>query len=881
MESKYRKYVEENTNIYSVSLENGLKKEQIKTNREKYGENKLEEKAGKTLLRQIIEQLSDVMILILIVASIISIALGEVVDGIVILMIVVLNAVLGITQERKASEALDALKNMAAPKAKVIRDGKLQIVDGKDIVVGDLVKLEAGDYVPSDCLLIESVNLKINESALTGESVPVEKQLEIIDEESPLAEKTNQVFMSTIVTYGRGLGIVTKVGMQTQIGKIAGIINEAKDEKTPLQKKLAKFGMLLGVLVVAISIIILILGFLRGDRFLDVFMSSISLAVAAIPEGLPAVVTVVLAIGVSLMVKKNAIMKNLSAVETLGSTTVICSDKTGTLTQNKMTVVKLYDNESDWEITGTGYKTKGDFICESSKDISTLQTFLQCASLCNDASIKDNDIIGDPTEGALVVLSEKAGFNQGALNKEYERIDEYPFDSGRKLMSTKHNNNGEYVIFTKGAPSNLITKCDRIMINGSIRNITEEDKERILSKNSSFAKKALRVLALAYKETSADSDVTKEESGLVFLGLACMIDPPREEAKEAIKRCKKAGIRVVMITGDDITTASAIAKELGIIERDDESLEGKYIDDYRQEEFEEKVKDVSVFARVSPEHKVKIVSAIKADGEIAAMTGDGVNDAPALKTADIGIAMGITGTDVSKEAADMILTDDNFSSIVAAIEQGRVIYSNIRKFVGFLLSCNIGEVLIIFLAMLIGWEVPLVPIQLLWINLITDSFPAFALGLEKGEDTIMDNQPRDKDEPIVDRKMKIAIIFQSIGLGLAVLGSYRIGLRIGASYPEPLVVGRTFSFITIIVGEMLRAYSARSEDVSIFSMNIFDNKYLNYSILIAVVLLLVVIYVPFLQPIFSTVSLSIGNLMLAFALALIPLVFGELSKRIK
>ncbi len=879
----YLNKVKEMTSDLETDLTNGLTSAQATKNREKFGLNKLEEKEKKTLLTQIIEQLSDVMILILIAAAILSIVVGEAVDGIVILMIVVLNAVLGITQERKASNALEALKNMAAPKAKVIRDGKLQVIDGKDVVVGDIVQLETGDYVPADLKIIELANLKINESALTGESVSVEKKLELSGEDTALADMKDSAFMSTIVTYGRARGIATKVGMDTQIGKIATMINEQKEEKTPLQEKLAGFGKMLGIVVVIISIIIFILGFLRGEGFVAGFMTAISLAVAAIPEGLPAVVTVVLAMGVSGMVKKNAIMKNLSAVETLGGVTVICSDKTGTLTQNKMTVVKLYDNSDEWEVSGTGYSFDGEISNGASKDLSKIEMLIKTSTLCNDAEVKEGEVIGDPTEGALVVLAEKAGFEQVKIRQEYSRTSEYPFDSERKRMSTKNDCDSKSYIFTKGALGGVLDVSTKIMIDGEVRAITDEDKKRLLEKNTMYAKQALRVLAFAYKEVDSSAEALKEENDLIFLGLACMIDPPREEVKDAIRVCKKAGIRAVMITGDNILTASAIAKELGIIESDEETLESKYIDDYSDEDFAKKVQTTSVFARVSPEHKVRIVSAIKSGGDVAAMTGDGVNDAPALKKADIGIAMGITGTDVSKEAADMILTDDNFTSIVSAVEQGRIIYSNIRKFVGFLLSCNIGEVLIIFVAMLVGWATPLVPIQLLWINLITDSFPAFALGLEAGEGDVMDKKPRDTEEPIVDKKMKIAIAFQSIGLAVAVLASYRIGmtLAVNKSMSDPLLLARTFSFVTIICGEMFRAFSARSEIKTVFKMKVFSNKFLNYSVLIAIALLLVVLYVPFLQGIFTTYPLSLSHLGLAVLLAFVPLVFGELAKKIK
>lgn len=879
----YNKSVEDIEKSLHTSINNGLSSSGVITAREEYGENALQEKAGKTIWKMILEQISDFMIIILIVAAVLSMVAGEYIDGAVILGIVILNAVLGITQERKASDALAALKSMAAPKAKVIRDGKIDVIDSKDLVPGDIVELESGDYVPADLVLFESINIKIDESALTGESVAVEKKVGVIESDAPIGDRTNSAFMSTIVTYGRGKGVVIGTGMDSEIGKIATMLNETEDGKTPLQEKLASFGKLLGFICIAVCIVIFGLGLYRGEPLLEVFMTAISLAVAAIPEGLPAVVTVVLAMGVTRMVSRHAIMKNIAAVETLGSTTVICTDKTGTLTQNKMTVLKIYDGEDEWQVSGTGYSFKGDIVSDSNKNISAIDKLLNAAVLCNDAKIKEEEVIGDPTEGALVVLAAKGDKDQKLMNRSYPRLSEFPFDSVRKLMSTKHQIDDSFYMFTKGAPDVALSRCTKICINNEVRDITNDDRKRILDKNSNYAEQALRVLAYTYKLIDEDANLFNEEEDLVFLGLSCMIDPPREEAIHAVKLCKKAGIRVVMITGDHITTASAIAKKLGIIESLDETLEGVKINDFSDEDFKEKAKTTNVFARVSPEHKVRIVETIKSNGDVAAMTGDGVNDAPALKRADIGIAMGITGTDVSKEAADMILTDDNFASIVDAVEEGRIIYSNIRKFVGFLLSCNIGEIMIIFIAMLAGWPVPLVPIQLLWINLITDSFPAFALGLEKGEKDIMKKRPRDPSEAIVDKTMKIALAFQSIGLTIAVLGSYRLGfVMAGDIAPElQLTIARTFSFTTLIIGEMLRAFSAKSEYKSVFKMNIFDNKYLNYSVAGAIVLLLIVVYVPFLQPIFTTASLSLVQLSIAAGLGFLPLLFGELSKKAK
>lgn len=883
LEKYYAKAPDQVVISLESNLKTGLQTSQIEDKLVKYGENRLKEKKGRTTFQMILEQFKDFMVIVLIAASILSIAVREIADGIVILGIVILNAILGVTQENKASNALKALKEMAAPKAKVIRNGELQSIDSPNLVPGDLIILEAGDYVPADVRLIESVNLKVDESALTGESVATEKDAtEIFDEAAVLADRNNCAYMSTIVTYGRGQALVFATGMDTEIGKIASMLNEADEGTTPLQKKLAEFGKLLGIICIIVCAIIFGLGLLRQQPLLEVFMTAVSLAVAAIPEGLPAVVTVVLAMGMQRMIKRHAIMKRLSAVETLGSTTVICTDKTGTLTQNKMTVLNIYDGTSQWDVTGTGYTFDGE-IKNNDKKIENIDQLLKAAVLCNDSQVSENAVIGDPTEGALIVLGAKGGYLKEALNAKYPRLKEFPFDSDRKMMSTLHEIEGSHLMFTKGAPDVVLTRSSKILIDGEIKELTEADRTRIKDMNASYANKALRVLGYAYKVLGANAQLENEEQELIFMGLTCMIDPPREEAKEAIKLCKKAGIRVVMITGDHITTASAIATEIGIITDSSQAMEGHKINDYTEDEFIEIVKNINVFARVSPEHKVRIVDAIKANGDVAAMTGDGVNDAPALKKADIGIAMGITGTDVSKEAADMILTDDNFASIVDAVEEGRIIYSNIRKFVGFLLSCNIGEILIIFVAILVGWAVPLVPIQLLWINLVTDSFPAFALGLEKGEKGVMDQKPRNPKEPLVDKRMRIAIGFQSIALAIATLASYRIGfIMAGDLAPEQaLTVARTFCFTTLIFGEMLRAYSARSEDLSLFKMKLFSNRFLNMSVAIAIVLLLVVLYVPFLQGIFSTAGLSLVQLATAIGLSLIPLFAGEAAKLVK
>ncbi|GAU78505.1 calcium-translocating P-type ATPase, SERCA-type [Fusibacter sp. 3D3] len=862
---------------FKTDLEKGLTPQQAQENLVTFGENKLEATSKRTLFNMIMDQFKDFTVIILIIASIISIALGEMVDGIVIIGIVILNAALGTYQENKASNALDALKSMASPKAKVLRDQSTQEIDSNLLVPGDIVLLEAGDYVPADLRLLESVNLKIDESALTGESVPVEKDTHAsVSEKAPIGDRINSAYSGTIVTYGRGKAIVVNTGMKTEIGHIATMLNEAPDDLTPLQKKLAEFGKLLGIICIVVSVVIMGLGLLRHEDLLEIFMTAVSLAVAAIPEGLPAVVTTVLALGMQRMVKRNAIMKRLSAVETLGSTTTICSDKTGTLTQNKMTVQKVYANHNEYDVSGTGYTLDGAI----EGDTDNLKMLLLSATLCNDALIQDAKCIGDPTEGALVVLAEKAKYSHVALRASIPRINEYPFDSVRKLMTTVHQIDEQLVMLTKGAPDELIARCSEILINGKKEILTDDLKVNYLDQNKRYAEQALRVIGYAYKTLPQDYTLEQEESDMIFLGLTGMIDPPRTEAIDAIATCKKAGINVVMITGDHIITASAIGDKLGILDQAHRAIEGAEINELSDEALMTLVKDVNVYARVSPEHKVRIVNAIQATGHVVAMTGDGVNDAPALKNADIGVAMGITGTDVSKEAADMILTDDNFVSIVSAVEEGRIIYSNIRKFVGFLLSCNVGEILIIFISMLANWGVPLVPIQLLWVNLVTDSFPAFALGVEKGEKGIMDHPPRDKDEPIVNKKMGVAIIFQSIGLMFAVLSAFKIGMSIAiqSGANDPLLLARTFAFMTLIFGEMLRAYSARREDQYLWQFNPFGNKYLNISVCIAIGLLFVVVYTPFLQNIFKTTSISTENFLMILGLSFIPTVFGEFSK---
>ena len=860
-----------------VDIAVGLTDEEAQARSEKYGKNRLEGGKEKSILQMALEQLKDFLVIILIIAAVVSMFLGEMLEGVIIIAIVILNTFLGVYQENKASNALKALREMSSPHAKVLRNGAIVEVASSDVVPGDVTIIEAGDYIPADVRLVEGVNLKVDEAALTGESVPVEKNADaVLAEDASLGDRVNCAYMGTVVTYGRGKGIITDIGMKTQMGNIAGMLNEVEDETTPLQKKLDSLGKVLGIVCLAVCAVIFLLGLLRGMEFFDIFMLSVSLAVAAIPEGLTVVVTVVLAMGMQKMVKCNAIIKRLSAVETLGSTTVICSDKTGTLTQNKMTIQKLYNGEATFDVSGTGYSPIGEVVDADGKPAKDrVQKVIEGGLLCNDASYDPakETIIGDPTEGAMVVLAHKAGMEKDAWNSKFPRIQEIPFDSDRKLMSTYHEIDGKIVMYTKGAPDELLRRCVSIELNGKVEVLGATKREEILAKNQAFAEEALRVIGVAYRVVEKAAVDLEMENDLIFVGLMGMIDPPRVEAKDAVAVCKNAGIQVKMITGDHKVTASAIGAQLGI--ESERTVEGREINEMSDEELRECVKTTSVFARVSPEHKVRLVDAVRANGNIAAMTGDGVNDAPSLKHADIGVAMGITGTDVSKEAADMILTDDNFASIVRAVAEGRTIYANIRKVVGFLLSCNIGEILVLFLAMLIGFDEPLVAIQLLSINLITDAFPAFALGMEKEEAGVMDRKPRDPSEPIVNRKMIVTVAIQSAALAFGTLGSFAYGY-----FVHDLDVARTGCFLTLVLGELLRAYSARSESTSVFKMKVFENGYLNKCVLLSMVFMLATIYVPFLNPVFSTVALNFEEMVVALLLAFVPMLGGELAKLI-
>lgn len=877
----------------STTKERGLTEDEAKKRLEEYGENALEAEKKKSFGEKLKEQFFDPMIIILISAALVSIFVGEGLDAGIIIAIVIVNAFLSIYQEGKAEEAIAALQKMSSPKAKVIRDGDHEEVESNKLVPGDIIVLETGDIVPADLRLIESSNLKIDESSLTGESVAVEKHFDqVYDGKMEIGDRENLAYSSTIVTYGRGMGVVIETGHKTEIGKIATSIATVGDEQTPLQRKLAKLSKTLGILVIVICAVVMGVGLLYKHDPLDMFMTAISLAVAAVPEGLPAIVTIVLSIGMGKMAEKNAIVKKLLAVETLGTTTVICSDKTGTLTQNEMTVVKVFTDGQVYHVSGTGYSPEGDVTKKDEivtiDEDENLKILSSIAALTNDAKLKVKggyaSITGDPTEGALLTFAEKAGNGLDNLYKNFDRLEEIPFDSDRKMMTTFHDKIfDEITSFTKGAPDVVLDRCEKVLIDGKEVELDEKLRKEILDKNSEFARTALRCLGYAYrKHSDMPSEITSDaiEKDMVFVGLTGMIDPSRPEAKEAIKECKLAGIRPIMITGDYLETGLAIAKDLGIATSDDEAIMGRELNEMSEEELREIVKEKSVYTRVSPENKVQIVTALKQNGHITAMTGDGVNDAPAIKKADIGIAMGITGTDVAKNTAEVILTDDNFATIVNAVEEGRIIYSNIKKFVAYLLSCNLGEVLIVLISILMNLPVPLIPIQLLWLNLVTDSFPALALGVERGEADIMDEPPRDPDEPILDTEIKITVAIQSIAITVATLLAYFVGLK-WYGQAEGLQHARTMAFSTLIICELLRSYTARSIDKTVFEIGVFTNKKLVMATVFSFLLMLVVIYVPVLNDAFGLMDLGPREIAVVLGSSVIPLVAGEIQKKVR
>ena len=894
----FNKNVEDVEKELKTNLEKGLNDEEVKTRQEKYGLNELKTKKKKSLIQKFLEQFKDFSIIVLIIAAIVSGAVGiaeenGITDTIIILIVVIVNAIIGVTQEAKAEKSLEALQKLTDHASKVIRNGNVQVIPAKELVPGDIVLLDTGDYIPADLRIIEAINLKSQESSLTGESVPVEKNTKVIeDEETGIGDRLNMLFSSSLITYGRGKGIVVETGMTTEVGKIAGMLDSTEEQVTPLQEKLNKLGKTLGIAALLICVFIFVIGLIQGKEPIHMFMTAVSLAVAAIPEGLVAVSTIVLAIGVQKMVKKNAIVKRLPAVETLGSATVICSDKTGTLTQNKMTVEKIFINKNTFNLSD---------IKDINDDINKL---VYSNMLCNDTKIgNEGELTGDPTETALVDMAFKLDFDPSIYDR-MPRVEEIPFDSNRKLMTTVNEINGKYIVYTKGGVDELLKRCNSYLENGEVKEDIEEYAKTIRQHNENMAKEALRVLSCAYKEIDhkpSKEEMKEIENNLTFIGMVGMIDPPREEAKKAVEKCKTAGIKTVMITGDHKITATAIAKKLGILEKEEEAITGLDLEKMTDEELAKNVRKYSVYARVSPEHKVRIVKAWQKNGEIVAMTGDGVNDSPALKTANIGCAMGIVGTDVAKEAADVILTDDNFATIVSAVEEGRRIYDNILKVIQFLLSSNVGEIVVLFLATLFTplfakWfgitnitklEI-LLPVHILWINLVTDSLPALALAFDPANSDIMQRKPEKPGKGIFTKGMSWRVIYQGAMIGLLTLIAFMIGLGTttepinGLTLEESKIeVGQTMAFVTLALSELVHVFNVRDNKKSIFKTKVFNNSKLIWAILASAALMIVILAIPMLRTIFSIPILPKANIIELIILIFAPIIIVEIFKLLK
>jgi len=896
----FQKSVEETKEELKTDLKKGLSEQEAEERQEKYGFNELEEGKKKNFIQKFLEQFKDFMVIVLLIAAIVSGIVGVmegsgITDTIIIMIVLILNAIIGVVQESKAEKSLDALQKLSAHTAKVIREGNLIILPARELVPGDVVILETGDFVSADLRIIEAVNLKAQEASLTGESVPVDKKTNVIPEvDTSLGDRTNMLFSSSLITYGRGKAIVVDTGMNTEVGKIANMLNNTIGQETPLQIKLNKLGKTLGIVALIICIVIFVMGLLQGKDILTMFMTAVSLAVAAIPEGLAAVTTIVLAIGVQKMVKKNAIIKKLPAVETLGSSTVICSDKTGTLTQNKMTVKKIFWNGNLVDINEI----------EIDKHDEELKRLIQGSMLCNDTQISEgNKLTGDPTETALVDMGFKLGIG-GDIYARMPRVQEIPFDSERKLMTTVNKIENKYFVITKGGVDELLKVSNKYLINGEIKEDIESYKQHIYNNNEQMAKSALRVLALAYKEI--DHEPTNEEmetieSNLIYVGMVGMIDPPREEVKLAVEKCKNAGIKTVMITGDHKITATAIAKELGILYSDEEAITGLDLEKMSDEDLEKNVKKYSVYARVSPEHKVRIVNAWQKNGAIVAMTGDGVNDSPALKRADIGCAMGVVGTDVAKEAADVILTDDNFTTIVSAVEEGRRIYDNILKVIQFLLATNIGEIVALFLAtmltpLFVNWfgiqDVSalaiLLPIQILWINLVTDSLPALALSFDPANSDVMRSKPRKASQGVFTKGMVYRMIYQGVMIGLLTVTAFCIGIATtntpinGLTLDQSKIeVGQTMAFIVLALSELVHVFNVKNNKKSVFASNILGNTKLIWAVIISALIMLTIIFVPSLRAIFNIPILPTQNILEIVALVFAPLLIVEVFKALK
>lgn len=857
--------VEEVSKKLKTNINIGLSEEEAQKRFERYGPNNLKEKKKESIFVKFIKQFNDFMIITLIIAAIISAVVSKLngeadyIDSIIIVAIVIFNAIMGLVQEQKAEKSLEALKKMSAPNAKVRRNGRVQEIDATMVVPGDIVILEAGNYVPADCRLINSYNLKIEESALTGETIPsLKDSSKILKENTAMGDLCNMVFATTIVVNGHGEAIVVETGMNTRVGKIAGMIIEDESPETPIQKKLAEVGKILAIACIIICVLIFVIGIFKKIPIIEMFMTSVGLAVAAIPEGLPAIVTIMLSIGVTKMAKKNSIIRKLPAVETLGSSSVICSDKTGTLTQNKMTVTEVRN-------------------CFGRANSNERKFILELGTMCTDTTEERINgklgFVGEATEVAISNAAMEEGVSKSFLYDEMKRINDIPFDSKRKMMTTIHKYGNGYRIITKGAPDVLLKRCSNCYSGGQIVPIFSK-KDDINEQNNQMAENALRVIAVAYKDVEKLPEMQDAEKNLIFCGLIGMIDPPREGVKEAVRTCRRAGIKTVMITGDHLQTAKAIAKELGILKRGDLAIDGETLERMSQHELEQNIMDYSVFARVSPEHKVRIVKAFQSTGAVVAMTGDGVNDAPALKNADIGIAMGKGGTDVAKNAADMILLDDNFVTIVEAVKQGRNIYDNIKKAIHFLISTNIGEIVTIFFGLVLGIKSPLLAIQLLWINLVTDSLPAIALGLEKEEENIMSRLPRNPKKNLFADGLWWKIMIEGAMLGMFTLLAFSIGNRLYS-----VEVGRTMAFLTLGILELVHSFNIKSEE-SIFKIGIFENKYLIGALVLGVILQVIVVVVSPLAHVFSLVPLTEIQWLYTILIAVAPIPIVEIQKAV-
>jgi Ca2+-transporting ATPase len=871
-----------------TDVKHGLTLQEVAARQLKYGPNQLEEKEGRSAISMFLDQFKDFMIWVLIGAALVSGFLQEWVDAIAIIGIVILNAILGFVQEYRAEKSLAALKKLSSPSSKVIRNGKHHLIPSSEIVPGDLVEMEAGDYVPADSRIVYATgNMSTHEASLTGESTPVSKFSTALEvENTGLADRSNMLYMGTSVVLGKARALITGTGMNTELGKIAGMIQKIEDSTTPLQKKLKEFGKIIIIVVFILVGLIFLIGYLRGEEVLGLFLTAVSLAVAAIPEGLPAVVTIALALGVQRMVKRHCIIRKLPSVETLGCTSVICSDKTGTLTKNEMTVQEVYHAGEYFNISGIGYTPEGDFMQDNLKiEPSKFPGLIKLISgtvLCNGAQLTKEEgvykIIGDPTEGALLTMAAKAGLNKKSLEANYPFIEEIPFDSNRKQMTIIRQSGKRYVAYVKGAPDILLSNCTRLEEDGQIIPLNHGKRDLIMQANSKLTDKAMRVLAIAYRDFDilpVNLDAAEIEKELTFLGLIAMIDPPRPEVKLAMQECRSAGIRSVMITGDHKNTAVAIARDLGFYLPDSLSFTGEELDRLSDEEFMQHVDKTVVYARVSPEHKLRIVKAWREKGEVVAMTGDGVNDAPAVKEADIGVAMGITGTDVTKEVSEMVITDDNFASIVAAVEEGRGIYDNIRKFIHYLLSCNVGEILVMFIASLVRLPVPLLPIQILWINLVTDGLPALALGVDPTDKNIMKRPPRLKNESVLTRQMGGLIFLQGVFIAFCSLLAFYLVYFIEK---EGIERARTAAFIVLACSQLFHSFNCRSIRESIFSLGFFTNSKLVIATLISFGLQMSVVYIPFLQTVFKTQPLGWFDWAMVLVISSFPLWAMELVK---